>query len=197
MKGYREVQKESGDTLIEVLLAIAVLSAVVVGAVGLMNRGHAMGRDALERSQVTSLMTEQAEMLQYLRDSYADADAAGQAAYPASLWTTLLGSWTAAAEPQGCQVNSKAFYLERSSTGPGGDVSVVIKDFNENTINPSSTDYVETYAKPGSGLWVEAERPAPGTVGVDYVNFYIKACWSSASEGPRQEAKTVVRLYVP
>lgn len=198
MGKYSRSQKtQQGDTLVEVLLAIAVLSAIIVAVITLMNYGHAMGRDSLERSQVTALMTEQSEMLQYIRDSYANAPQEDKDQYPAVLWKDLSTTWTAAVEPAGCKINTKPFFLDRTFVGAGKDFTTSIQAFDGTTISEGSSNYVSTYAKPGSGLWVEAERPAAGSVGVDYINFHIKACWSPSGQGPKQEAKTVVRLYMP
>lgn len=185
---------EKGDTLIEVLLAMAILSAIIVGAITLMNRGHAIARDSLERSQVTALMTEQAELLRYIRDSY-DPSEPGPLVPPASLWEDLTANWTATAEDAGCKANANPFYLQKALS-PSGQIEPEIVDFDESTIDGSSSNYVETHAKPGSGLWVEAEPPA-GAGGVEYIDFHIKGCWSPSGEGPQQVAKTIVRLYLP
>lgn len=191
---FKKKSSERGDTLIEVLLAMAILSAIIVGAITMMNRGHAIARDSLERSQVTALMTEQAEMLRYVRDSY-DPSETGPLVPPASLWEDLTNNWTANAEDAGCKANANPFYL-RKTLNPSGQVEPEIVDFDESTIDSGSSNYVETHAKPGSGLWVEAEPPA-GAGGVEYIDFYIKGCWSPSGEGPQQEAKTIVRLYMP
>lgn len=187
-------RSERGDTLIEVLLAMAILSAIIVGAITMMNRGHAIARDSLERSQVTALMTEQAEILRYVRDSY-DPSKPAPLVPPASLWKDLVDNWTATAENAGCKTNTNPFYLQKS-LNPSGEVEPKLVDFDESTINVGSSNYVETHAKPGNGLWVEAEPPA-GAGGVEYIDFHIKGCWSPSGEGPQQEAKTIVRLYMP
>lgn len=204
MSRSNESLSQRGDTLIEVLLAIVILSAVVVGTIAFMNRGHAMALDSLERSEVTAFMTEQSEILQYIRNTYDDASVADRGNYPANLWKNdnasepgyLMNKVAANVNSAGCEVNSRPFYLKKTIDG-GGMVSVTVEDFDASTRDEFSPNFVSTYAHPGSGLWVEAERPASGTGGIDYIDFHIKACWRSLSGGPKAEAKTIVRLYEP
>lgn len=195
---------QRGDTLIEVLLSIVVLSAVVIGTIAFMNRGHAMVLDSLERSEVTALMTEQSEMLQYIRNTYDESSAAARSVPPANLWAhsdasvtgNLMSKVTSGATAANCEVNSSPFYLKKSFDG-SNKLVVSVEDFDESTRNEFSPNFVSTFARPGDGLWIEAERPASGSGGIDYVDFHIKACWRSSGNGPKAEARTVVRLYEP
>lgn len=188
--------RERGDTLIEVLLATAILSTVIVGAVTMMNRGHAIALNSLERSQVTAFMTEQSEMLQYARDHYADASTpAERSAYPASVWSDLVAR-AGTVEASGCQTGSNPFYLRREIDG-SGNLVISVEDFDVNTIDESSSSFVDTYAKPNEGLWIEAEKPTGIPSGQNYLDFHIKGCWDGIGDGPLNEAKTIVRLYEP
>lgn len=189
--------RQRGDTLIEVLLAVSLLSAVIIIIVAMMNRGTAIALDAVERSQVTAYMTEQSEALQYIRDSYANAEPDDQDEYPAALWTDLLNLADVPVNANPCAVNTNPFYIERTISGLDNTVTVDVANFNPNTINAASPDFVETFAQPGSGLWVEAERPTTNPTGLTYVDFHIKACWQGINSGPKSQAKTIVRLYHP
>src|SRR5262245_49800310 len=62
--------KNRGDTLVEVLVSVAILGLVIIGAVTLMSRGLAAAQTALEHSQVRLLVSGQYEMLRQLRDEY-------------------------------------------------------------------------------------------------------------------------------
>src|SRR5688572_22723676 len=64
------VYKQRGDTLVEVLMSLVVLSMVIVGAVTLMNRGLQSAQIALEHSQARQEVNRQLELLRYLRDQY-------------------------------------------------------------------------------------------------------------------------------
>src|SRR5262245_19058364 len=61
---------QRGDTLVEVLMAIVIISVVIVGAMTMMSRGLAAAQIALEHSQVRLVINSQIEMLRYARDSY-------------------------------------------------------------------------------------------------------------------------------
>lgn len=179
---------ERGDTLIEVLLAMAILSAVIVGALVMMGRGQALGQDSLERSQVTAFMTDQSEILQYIRDGYDLA--ATDTEYPAKLWGPILAR-LGTANPDGCSSNGKGFYFKKDYSATNNEVT--LEPFDASTINEGSANFVSTYAQPGDGLWIEAEKATSS----NYIDFYIKACWRTVSGDIKQEAITIERLYVP
>ena len=54
---------QRGDTLVEVLLATVVLSIIVAGAVTLTNRATRIGQTSFERTDVSNLLREQAELI--------------------------------------------------------------------------------------------------------------------------------------
>ena len=53
---------QAGDTLIEVMLATAVFSAVAVGCLTVMNRGLSIAQQSLESTLVRQQIDAQAEM---------------------------------------------------------------------------------------------------------------------------------------
>ena len=69
--------RQRGDTIIEVILGLAILGLVTVSMFAIMQRGAANAYDALERSQARQLLNTQAELLNYVRDSYAASKAIG------------------------------------------------------------------------------------------------------------------------
>jgi prepilin-type N-terminal cleavage/methylation domain-containing protein len=172
-------RRERGDTLVEVLLALAIVSAVAVGAVALMTRAMNTALGAMERSQVRSGLVEQAELLQYIRDSYARADNKNQ--YPASLWTAIKAKNVSSPQSEPCNPGPRPFFINNDNLSA---VSLANYEFSG---QPA------TYAKPGEGIWVEAQFVESSSV--NYVDFYIKACWSPVGSGAQQQAATVVRLY--
>lgn len=171
-------RKEQGDTIVEVLLALAIVSAIAVGAIALMTRAMNTALNALERSQVRSGLVEQAELLRYIRDSYARTDAKNQ--YPANLWSDIRAKDVSAPQSDPCSPGSEPFYINTT------DISTVSVDDYDFSGDP------DTYARPGEGMWVEAQFVDSS---VDYVDFYIKACWRPVGSGAQQQASTVVRLY--
>lgn len=178
--------RQRGDTLVEVLMAMVILSIVIVGGITMMSRGIRAAQIAVEHTQVRLAMSGQTELLRYMRDGYAQDpnSTAGQA------WTGLFNGTPLYADntPSSyntCGVTSSktGFYLQES--GPNVQV---------NQFNPSLTP--TTAATVGKGLWVEATR-SPSAVTPAYVDFQLRACWLGIGTTARQETVTVVRLYDP
>ena len=66
----RFLKKKNGDTLIEVLLAISIFTAVVVGSHYTMSRGIGTSQRSLELTQVRAQIDNQADMLRHLSNKY-------------------------------------------------------------------------------------------------------------------------------
>jgi prepilin-type N-terminal cleavage/methylation domain-containing protein len=179
---------QRGDTLVEVLMAIVVLSMVIVGAITLMARGLSAVQVAVEHTQVRLGMAGQTELLHYLRDAYL-TDPLGPAG---QVWSGLFAGspryadTTPSAYNDDCTVtNSKVgFYLQQSGN------TVTAQTFDPNNL-PT------TVASPGQGLWIEATRSAAG-ISPAYVDFQLHACWPTLGIGSAtQQTVTVERLYDP
>lgn len=176
--------KQRGDTLVEVLMAIMVLSLVIVGSITLMSRGLAIAQSALEHSETRQAVNSQLEMLRFLRDQYSANNTSADAATWSSIISTSNNSPT---DYSGCDVTSAkagtAFYLDKSS----GSVQKVAFD---------ATQQPTTYATSGKGLWIEAAPSASG-VSPAYVDLVVRACWSAVGTGATQQTVTAERLYDP
>lgn len=176
--------KQRGDTLVEVLMSLVVLSMVIVGAVTLMNRGMQSAQIALEHSQARQEVNRQLELLRYLRDQYSINAASNDGV----TWNSVISTSNATAtDYTGCTVTAgkagTAFYLDR--------VGGVVQRVN---FDPSLQPV--TYATAGRGLWVEAD-PSTG-VSPAYVDLVVRACWrGSGATGGQQQTVTAVRLYDP
>ncbi|HVI69618.1 MAG TPA: prepilin-type N-terminal cleavage/methylation domain-containing protein [Magnetospirillaceae bacterium] len=179
------VAKQRGDTLVEVLMSLMVLSIVIVGAVTLMARGMQSAQIALEHSETRQAVNSQIELLKYLRDQYSVNNTSANAATWASIISTSNANST---DYTGCSVTASksgtAFYLDRSS----GTVQRTIFD---------SSQKPPTFATAGKGLWIEAD-PSNAGISPAYVDFVLRACWmGSGSLGGQQQTVTAVRLYDP
>lgn len=64
------IKTKRGDTLIEVLLAVAVFSIIAVSSVGIMNHGLNRTQAALETTMARAEIDSQAEALRFIHDSY-------------------------------------------------------------------------------------------------------------------------------
>jgi Tfp pilus assembly protein PilV len=64
-----KTRRQSGDTLVEVTIALALLASILVTSFVLATRAYRSTLDARERVQAVNLLQEQAEAIHYLRDN--------------------------------------------------------------------------------------------------------------------------------
>jgi len=189
-------KSERGDTLVEVLLATAILAFLVAACAVIMNSGLASVQTALERTQVQAAMQGQASILRALRDA-----ALKEFSEEAKVqWSTVMSyatSKNSTAETAVCTVGGYSgtrFHFSDSSTTETSSwlrPQALSAITNPDQAVPSGSEILPT---PGDGLWIEAYRGMEGGT-VPYYDFYIKSCWENIGSGPKQELKTVVRLY--
>lgn len=178
-----KTRQEKGDTLVEVLAAIAILGLVIVGAITIMTRGLAAAQTALEHSQVRLLISGQYEMLRKLRDEYIrdPASSSGQ------LWHTIVGASNTNVPSYGndCAIASNkagtTFYLDQQSTQ-------ITRTIYNSAVLPAGVP------TPGNGFWLEPAKSTGFTP--PYIDFVIRACWQGIG-GVDQRTVTAVRLYDP
>lgn len=174
--------KQSGDTLVEVLMAIVIISVIIVGAITVMNRGLTAAQVALEHSQVRLSVNGQIEMLRYARDQYIE-DPSGASA---GQWFLVVAgtNTTAVNYDSGCAVTSGkvGFYMTKSAT-----------QVSRPLYTPSTPT---TVAVPGTGMWIESVRSASGIVPA-YLDIVVRACWQGLGSTAQQRTVTAVRLYDP
>lgn len=183
--------KERGDTLVEVLVAVAVMAAITVGVLGVLNRGIGEALNASERVAVRSLVSDQIELLNYVRDAYVQAEPNDRNAYPASLWTAIRNLGGPGApnirSVSDCTDGNRAFYIEYDNTTTRYEV----RDFNGSAV-------ASAIPGPNNGLWIDPKKfdstSVPGA-GVSYVDLSVKACWRPVSGSVDQNLSSVVRLY--
>lgn len=168
-----KTRAQAGDTLIEVMLAIVVLSMVLTGAYQATNGGLRIGQNAIERTSASQTTSAQAEALRTLRDQHTSNATSG------ALWTSIMGKTTSITP----------------STTPctgGGTPTVGSNPFWINLGASSSS--IDNGAQTQGYLkyWVEAYQPSGVT---NYVDFYIRGCWQGigASSGV-QNTGIVLRL---
>ncbi|MGH7196152.1 MAG: type IV pilus modification PilV family protein [Candidatus Saccharimonadales bacterium] len=177
--------KQRGDTLVEVLMAIVIMSVVIVGAITMMSRGLAAAQIALEHSQVRLSINGQTELLRYLRDQYVIDNQGGAA----SVWRDIITTSNEQPSQYGdvCRVTpvkaTSAFYLEKANN-----------QVQKQAFDPSREP--ATAAVAGEGLWIEAAK-SPNGISPAYTDFVIRACWQASGSGGEQRTVTAVRLYDP
>lgn len=172
-----------GDTIVEVMLAMAMLGAVVIGVMGVMNFSHATLEASLDRTRVQALMESQLDLVRYARDQKVLDVASPNPGR--DLWDDLV----IATDPLNgtvCADNQNATWANPNSkmiiVPNGADFAV------SNAVNRRS-DY---QPQPGEGMWVEIGE---GTN--DMLEVAVKACWAGLGSRPDQQAKITLTLVDP
>lgn len=181
------MDRERGDTLVEVLIAVAVLSAAIVGGLGIMSFGYSIANNAVERTQVQASMNSQLAMISYARDAYVRANKqatdGGSKAWQAIMTYVTTGAPNANTCSGATPQPSGGFYIKED-----------IASLDNTNVTAYNGTSATTFAQPGAGMWVEGRR-AGGSV--SYIDFYVKSCWSAIGAREDQMSRTVMRLYVP
>lgn len=205
------IKRKDGDTLIEVLFAIAVFSFVVVASLALMNQGTAASQRALEVTLVRQQIDAQAETLRFMHDSYVSI-------YQSGISFNMTDNQTSPAEEWAKMVDS----IRTSNVQSASDFSVgitcpnpptgsfIIDPRNVKFIPPSQLDGLssaQNYSKvtydshgvflAGEGIWIEAIRSASSSNNTGFIDFHIRACWDSLGQTIPMSVGTIVRLYEP
>lgn len=183
-------RNESGDTLVEVLIATAILGMAMVGSLTAMSFGQGIALRSVERTEVQGLMNSQLSYLRYARDQAIAGDK--------TLWLSIAGKAGSSVPASGSTCNgmrpvftANMFYInEPTSVAPTPTV------VNYPTSSPAVPVAANGAPVPGAGIWIDA---VSGGVSPNprYIDFYVKACWRPASGSDPQESRTVMRLYVP
>lgn len=179
--------RQRGDTLVEVLMAIVILSIVIVGAITMMARGLTAAQIAVEHTQARNAINSQTELLRFMRDGYLQdpTSAVGQKWAELFAPSLLYADGTASSYGGPCAVTSgkRPFFLTTSGS------LVQINPFDE-SIKPAGV------AIPGQGMWIEATA-SPSNITPGYVDFQLRACWAGIGSSAQQQTVTAVRLYDP
>lgn len=191
-----------GDTLVEVLFAVAVFSLVAVGGMSIMNAGLATSQRSLEMTLAREEMDSQAETIRFLHDSYI-------AAYPSDVSSPISSEWlkiinnqviTNASVYGDCTPPVKSFIVN-TKTAKVDNISAISSNVPTYpqirytnvlpaTTPPSTTSVVSAI----EGIWVEAVKSNTAN---KFIDFHIRACWDSAGSNVPITLGTIVRLYEP
>lgn len=179
---------ERGDTIIEVILASAMLALITVSSFAIMQRASSSSYDAMERSIIRLRITGQVELINYFRDQYISAqiNKVPVASTPGQGWVTMTSVPTSPAPSlETCAAPAGAFYLNRTTSGTI-QYQVATSGITAATGMPS----------PGKGLWISRVDASSNAPKKKYQEFYVVACWPTTTSG-EQRMSSVVRLYDP
>lgn len=97
------MRQQSGDTLVEVLLATVILSVVLAAAFALTNRATRLNQTAVERTTATNLMREQIEIIRGARTN------------DTLLWSSIPKSSSTPPDYTDCKPTTSGFYVTANS----------------------------------------------------------------------------------
>ncbi len=188
-----------GDTLIEVLFAVAVFSLVAVGSLSIMNQGTATAQRALEISLVREEVDAQAETLRFLNASYISSPNSTQATQWKSIAANLINPNASPYNATGTCPSSpinRSFILDPKTA----KVVPLVNSNYQQASTFSQVRYNGSNFNHADGIWVEAVRTRvadnhQGNAG--YIDFHIRACWDSPGQSVPAALGTIVRLYEP
>lgn len=156
-----------GDTIVEVILAMALLTSVLLIAWGTTNRAVQIQQTALDRTTMVNAVKEQAEIIKvkWSKDPHFFDS------YTSSVVSDLI-------DKDPCKETSytNAWYLD------AGDDSLDLRT-GVKTVNSDTTKHV----------WVRKVIPNLSS-GVPATDFYIRACWQSQVGGGQTDEHTQVLL---
>lgn len=170
-----------GDTVVEVIFAVALFSMVAVGAITLMNKGVRIAQQSLEVTLVRQQIDSQAEMLRYIHQSASRGDSVW-----AGPWGDLVKKTTSnvvevvgSNKTQCLPIEAGFFLYPKNDTIAVGDTRQLKQP--------------ETYAKiigeDSYGVSIQLVK------GARHYDAYIQACWYGADGSLPTTRGTIVRLY--
>jgi type II secretory pathway pseudopilin PulG len=174
-----------GDTIIEVILAVTIFSAVAVAALTLMNSGTAISQRSLETTLVRHQVDSQAEMLRFISSS---ADPVFTEAWDSikskatSSPVTILDAETC---PEVGGLNNPFVIL------PGGVNKLTV----QNTFSGNPDTFARVTETSSQGISIQL-APISNTDGsVSAYDAYIQACWYGPGSSRPMTIGTIVRIY--
>lgn len=207
MQSLTQQDSQRGDTLIEVMFAVAVFAMVAVGCISIMNQGVATAQRSLEVTLVRQQIDAQAETLRYIHQAYVAQYQKGvtPTAGPAAVWKEMTGDHHAELRASAFGVSGntcptftgaqKPFILDAQKiqlkiptvvASPG----ISLPPYSQVVYGPEGT-YSQAY-----GIWIEAVPSAPDAP-TGFIDFHIRACWDGPGSDAPMTLGTIVRLYEP
>lgn len=188
-----------GDTLVEVLFAMAVFSLVAVGSLSIMNQGASAAQRSLEITLVRQEIDAQAETLRFLNASYVSAYRSGISSYPgtpANEWQYIKAKAnTNTSSLDSCTPSENSFILDTRTAKVSSVAIGSAQTYSQVTYNTDNS------IRSAEGIWIEAISSTTSNEAsqknTGYVDFYIRACWDSPGQTAPVTLDTIVRLYEP
>lgn len=204
--GQKQTAPSRGDTLIEVMFAVAVFGMIVVSSLALMNQGSATSRRAVEITMVRQQIDAQAETLRFLQSAYVNVYYSGIAftlgdteSTPAEEYYRIIQRIDVA-NPHASAFGStpcdnpptNSFVMNTRTAQVQTDHSL----FKMPIANAQVVYDGANVMTASNGIWVEGVR-STDTGNAGYIDFHIRGCWPAPGMSTPMNLGTIVRLYEP
>ena len=176
---------QKGDTIVEVLLAMAVLSAVLFGSWAIINKATQINAAARQRVVMVNQLKEQAEILKnmYATDKNAVTNRTLHSTSNPITTVSSISTADTSLTVDPCDATNNGVVNGKNPTNP------FYLDQISGVIQPVlSTKKLQTY--PNAKVW--AQLNDNDTLG--YMDFYIRACWETSDRQAQDSSQIVVRF---
>jgi hypothetical protein len=196
-----------GDTIVEVVIAIAMFSIIAIGAQALMNQSLAATQGDFEINLVRNEIDSQANALRFMHNAYIASYASGGTPTDGAAleWSNVLnfvkskGLTTPATfglVGTNCPVaTTSSFIINTKTSTLVSTASILTK-----SVTSAKVVYNADTLTSAEGIWIEGVRVVSADVNqarAAYVDFHIRACWSTVGQNLPHTLGTIVRLYDP
>ena len=178
-----------GDTIVEVMLAIAALSAILAISWGIVTKSVQISTAARQRVTMVNQLKEQAEVLKSL---YADSNGRSTVLNRTFGGGVQVSSVTQSSIPAFPCVSTRSSTNVVNTQTPSGAFYLRI---GESGIAPEVASTKEVASAGNARVWIQLIDTS-GSVAGDpgFIDFYIRGCWQTAGSQNEDATQLVVRL---
>jgi len=170
-----KTSNQRGDTIIEAILAMALITLVLFTTWSLTNRSSQLSLAARKRIVMVNHLKEEAEIIRGWRDGAASASDFRNAPQLAGKSVAVGSVPVNPCDESRSAVPPNSFNVSLNSSG-GFDV----------TNNPKTVE-----SDPTSQVWVQVEDD-PSATNKQYIDFYLNACWHSGGSVQKEENSQIL-----
>ncbi|MDX1765795.1 MAG: prepilin-type N-terminal cleavage/methylation domain-containing protein [Candidatus Saccharimonadales bacterium] len=176
---------ESGDTLVEVLVATVVLTIILAAAYTIANRSTRINQASIERTEVANQLAEQAELLRAIRTNYDPND-------PDDHWKKVRADYS-----------PDVSIGDHDCQAPGGS-PFYLDPFSDPIGKPEPYSFVGGVSNDAYGdifrVWIVSEG-SPNDISNtktidDQRTYHIRGCWEGIGGLNIQRAEVLLRLRI-
>jgi type II secretory pathway pseudopilin PulG len=202
---------ERGDTIIEVIVAVALFSSVLVMTFTSLNQSSAAALRTYEISQVNEQLDAQAQTLRFLHESYVSNYSNGVtynlsdgATSPGEEYQKVLDKVASAGLTSASPYSGVTSCPSPAPAGSFG-LNTRMARVQDNTASLlTATTYAQATYPSGAnspvslrGIWIEGIRTPAASGRLGFIDFHVRACWTTVGVPVPSNVGTIVRLYDP